>query len=367
MSETNYKNLSVCIITRDQSEKLKKCLSAVKEHLPEAEIVVTDTGSRDDSMKIAREYTKNVNVFPWCDDFAMAKNDAVMMASNDLILILDTDEYIESMLGDIKVLIAQHEKYPDAIGRIRRTSTFINEQGYKVNYEEWVNRLFDRRVFMYEGCIHEQLIKKDSNNKTDYKTYKTTIHIFHDGYDLSEEDKQKKAERNIKLIKKAISENGEDPYLYYQLGKTYYSVKKKEEAAENLLWALELKPDPNMEYLSDLIELTGYALIGTGHADLGLEIADRYRNDLRYSSDADFMFMYAMLLMNNERFDEAVETFISCTVLDDSGTEGTASYMAWYNAGVISEVRGDFLKAREYYKKAGDFSDAREGIKRCGA
>lgn len=366
MSETNYKNLSVCIITRDQREKLIKCLSAVKEHLPEAEIVVTDTGSHDDSMKIARDYTKNVNAFPWCDDFAAAKNDCVLMASNDLILILDTDEYIEGMLGDIKVLISQHEKYPDAVGRIRRTSTFINEQGYKVNYEEWVNRLFDRRSFQYEGCIHEQLVRKDSEDKSDYKTYKTTLHILHDGYDLSEEEKQEKAERNIKLLKKAISENGEDPYLFYQLGKTYFSVKMKEEASENLLWALELKPNPDMEYLADLIELTGYALIGTGHADLGLEIAEKYRSDLRYSSDADFMFMYAMLLMNNERFDEAVETFISCTLLDESGTEGTASYMAWYNAGVICEVRGEFEKAREYYKKAGDFSDAKEGIRRCG-
>ena len=84
----------------------------------------------------------------------------------------------------------------------------------------------------------------------------------------------------------------------------------------------------------------------------------------RYGGDSDFMFLYAMLLMNNMRFDKAKEAFISCTALPPSCTEGTNSFMAWYNAGVISEVSGDKEGAKVYYKKAGDFEAARHRLEK---
>ncbi|MCR4589934.1 MAG: tetratricopeptide repeat protein [Lachnospiraceae bacterium] len=370
MSETNYSFLSVCIITRDQREKLEKCLKAVRSMLPGAETVVLDTGSTDGSVDTARKYADTVGSFTWCDDFSAAKNAAVDRAGRDYVLILDTDEYIDGILpekdGVISILKGLKE-YPDAVGRIKRCNSYINEQGLRVSYDEWINRIFDRRLFRYEGRIHEQVVKRNAAENEDiydYRMYRSPVRIFHDGYDLSEEELRKKAGRNMSLIIKETEENPDDPYLRYQLGKTAYRAGDKEKAAESLLKALELRPPETREYLNDLICLAGYSLLDCGRAGEGLSLLESYRKEKRYSEDADFLFLYAMLLMNVTRFDEARETFISCTSLKPSSTEGTSSFMAWYNAGVISEVLGDKERAIGYYSRAGEYEPAKLGFRR---
>ncbi len=364
------KDLSVCIITRDQRDKLKRCLGAVREYLPDSDIAVLDTGSLDDSLSLASEFTDNTGSFNWCDDFSAAKNACVEMARNDLVLIIDSDEYIEGFLpsreraGDI---IGDYMAHPEAVGRIWRSNSYINQQGLKVNYGEWINRLFDRRLFHFTGRIHEQVSLKNTAGKKDiydYPMYRTGLKLFHDGYDLSPGDLKNKAERNIALLLKETEEHPEDPYLFYQLGKSYYTGGKKEEAAECLRIALELKPSKDREYLKDLYCLSGYALLETGRAKEGLELLKPLKKDKRYGGDADFLFLLGLLLMNNTCFDDARETFIACTSLSPSSTEGTNSFMAWYNAGVISEVRGDRKKAIEYYRKAGSFEGAKQGLDR---
>ena len=54
---------------------------------------------------------------------------------------------------------------------------------------EWINRIFRKEAFCYEGRIHEQIISKD---KTVYDTYQAPITIGHTGYNLSEEEREAK-------------------------------------------------------------------------------------------------------------------------------------------------------------------------------
>ena len=82
-------NLSICIITKNECENLKICLDRIKDL--GCEIVVVDTGSTDDSRKIASAITPCVYEFAWCDDFSAARNYAVQKAGNDWILFLDSD------------------------------------------------------------------------------------------------------------------------------------------------------------------------------------------------------------------------------------------------------------------------------------
>lgn len=76
--------ISVCIITRDESDMLRRCLEALRRY--DVEIVVVDTGSKDDSRKTALEYTSNVYDFEWCDDFP--RREIMQQVKQKMILYL---------------------------------------------------------------------------------------------------------------------------------------------------------------------------------------------------------------------------------------------------------------------------------------
>ena len=63
------------MIVRDEETNISKCLSSVAGLFDE--IVVVDTGSKDRTRQIAREFGARVFDFVWVDDFAAARNAAL--------------------------------------------------------------------------------------------------------------------------------------------------------------------------------------------------------------------------------------------------------------------------------------------------
>lgn len=91
--------VSVCMIVRDESPVLARCLDGVSVFADE--IVIVDTGSIDDTREIALRYTDRVYDFPWIDDFAAARNVSFSYASMDYVMWLDADDvisYADAML-----------------------------------------------------------------------------------------------------------------------------------------------------------------------------------------------------------------------------------------------------------------------------
>lgn len=85
--------ISICMIVKDEEENLEKSLKSIVKY--GYEIIVVDTGSTDNSKKVALKYTKNVFDYVWCDDFSRARNFSISKATNDFVLILDADEIVE--------------------------------------------------------------------------------------------------------------------------------------------------------------------------------------------------------------------------------------------------------------------------------
>lgn len=52
--------LSVCIITKEESEQLKRCLASLKKY--DMEIVVVDTGSVDKTKQVIDEYADKEDI-----------------------------------------------------------------------------------------------------------------------------------------------------------------------------------------------------------------------------------------------------------------------------------------------------------------
>lgn len=366
--------LSICIITKNEQQNIARCLESIK--LYEAEIVVVDTGSTDGTKRVAAGYTDNLYDFAWCDDFAAAKNFAVSKATNPYVLILDSDEYIEEFdASALEQLLIEH---PEKVGRIKRQNIFSREGVRKENVE-WINRIFAKDKFRYECRIHEQITAID---QAEYDTYRAPITIGHTGYDLTEEERRKKAERNIALLNREVARlleehgvscvqediekckstggmDGQLPYILYQLGKSYYMAGNYAQACEYFSQGLSYDLNPRLEYVIDMVETYGYALINNGRAGEALFFENIYDE---FSDSADFQFLMGLIYMNNERFEDAVREFIKATGHRECRNSGANSYAAYYNIGVIYECLGQTDEARTYYKKCGDYEPAKKRL-----
>lgn len=345
-------NLSVCIITKNEKENLRKCLQRLKGY--GFELVVVDTGSVDGTVSMVSEYTESIYEFPWCDDFAKAKNFAVSKAANDLVFVLDSDEFIERI--DVPKLENLIMEYPGYVGRILRKN-FICHQQEQLEAKEYINRIFDRRQYHYEGKIHEQLVANDNGP---CRTYKAPVEVEHCGYLLTEEEKKKKSKRNICLLEEVLKEQGDDPYLLYQLGKAFYMMGEYESAREHFSRALYFELEPELEYVIDMVHCYGYVLLKCGRAQealgyVGLEEA--------FGNNSDFQFLMGFIYMNNEMYPEAVDAFQKAVALHRSSVTGMDSYLANYNIGVIYECLSQMGRAVDYYWKCGSYIPA---VRRLG-
>ena len=375
-------NLSICIITKNECNKLSRLLASAEKL--ECEIVVVDTGSSDDTMETAYRYTDRVFFYKWKNDFADAKNHAANLASCDVVMILDTDEWItgfgdteREQLEEFAQKLSTESYGKDHVGRINRLN-IIEQDGERRENSEWINRIYNRRFFEYEGRIHEQLVRRGEMSSVDYEMVRSAVTIYHDGYLGTPEEKHKKAERNRALLleeldnlekqeKQDDSLTAQKAYVLYQLGKSCYMAGEPASAVEYFDKALAFDLDSKLEYVIDMVEAYGYALINSGQEQkaLGLEgVLDEF------GGNADFCFMMGLVYMKNAMFDKAIFCFDEALEKTQCRMEGVNSYLAYYNKGVIYECLGDSANARECYTKAGNYQKAIDGLARldshCG-
>lgn len=84
--------LSVCVIARDEASTIAACLGSVRGIADE--IVVVDTGSRDETPAIAAQCGARVVSVAWTDDFSAARNAALDHVRGSWVLSLDADEVV---------------------------------------------------------------------------------------------------------------------------------------------------------------------------------------------------------------------------------------------------------------------------------
>lgn len=142
------------MIVKDEEHTLGRCLESIKNIVDEINII--DTGSKDQTKKIARKYTERIYDFTWVDDFAKARNYSFDKATKDYILWLDADDVIgekdqekllnlkESLTEDVDSVSMNYilglDAYGNILSSIRR------------------NRLVKRsNKFRWHGVVHEYL------------------------------------------------------------------------------------------------------------------------------------------------------------------------------------------------------------------
>ena len=345
--------ISVCMIVKNEEVFLQECLDTMRRYVDE--IIVVDTGSTDRTKEIALDCKAKVYDFAWCDDFSAARNFSLDKASHDWVLILDADEVITTF--DRQQIKSVMEADSPIVGRIKLINLVTDATGEK-RHSERISRFFNRKLFRYEGCIHEQVVRIDGKP---YDTVNVDITVEHSGYTEEVIQRTDKIMRNINLLQQSLQREPEDTYLLYQLGKSHSLAKIFTEAIHYFTQALGSPLDYSLEYVAELVESYGYALLNSKrYAEaLCLTHYEQY-----YSESPDYLFMLGLVYMNNGMFSKAIESFSRCRESKEGKTEGINSWLPAYNIAVIYECLGQMEEATLYYQQCGNYPAAIKRLKR---
>ena len=146
--------LSVIIITRDESKRLRPCLESVAFA---DEIVVVDSGSTDDTVEIARSAGARVTQTLDWPGFGPQKNRALDLATGDWVFSIDADERVTPALrASIESAISEPRWDAYTVGRLSSfCGQFMRHSGW---YPDHVLRLVRRGSARFsDALVHEKL------------------------------------------------------------------------------------------------------------------------------------------------------------------------------------------------------------------
>ena len=348
----NKPKISVCIITKNEEENIKKCLTCLKPY--PFELIVVDTGSTDGTREVAEELADRVYDFTWINDFSAARNFAASKARNEWILVIDSDEFLETV--DLDELYVTTESYPSSIGNIILKNQLCPDDATQF-YRSRLDRLYNKYYYKFKGTIHEQLTPT-GNHKHSF--FYTSLTVYHTGYALTEEENRNKATRNLNLLLSDLEQNGATAYTCFQIGQSYKALKDYTNALEYYDMGLSFDIDTNLGYVQTMVESYGYCLLELKQIEQALLLQNIYDE---FNKRADFVFLMGHIYMNAGMFQAAIDEFKKATTMENYATMGTNSYLAWYNAGVIYEVLGNTCEALKCYKECGTYEKAQERLR----
>ncbi len=224
--------LSAGLIVRNEEVALPVCLGSVAGVVEES--IVVDTGSTDRTRDVAAQHGARVFDFPWCDDFAGARNESVRHATGEWVLWIDADEHFEE--ANRAKLLALRAALPEGPGAYSTRQRSPSRSGETATVVDQV-RLFRRDpAVQWEYRVLEQLLP--SLRRARYPVYPTDIVIEHAGYeDLVHT--RRKLHRNLRLLQLDIRERPDDPFVLFNLGWALLELGRDGEAVQLLQRSLE--------------------------------------------------------------------------------------------------------------------------------
>ena len=239
--------LSVCMIVKNEENDLPICLNSIKNVADE--IVIVDTGSTDNTIKIAREFGAKVVETEWKNNFSHARNISLQYATGHWILWMDADNYIpERFTPELNRI--KHMR-PDHVIALRE----INQTHGKVGGQALMQlRIFPRHPgIFFENKIHEQITASVSALKMEVVAM--DVEIIHRGYE-DPVKREQKTRRNIAIMELEIASGNNDIYLIFKYAGHLQDLGKFDKAIEYYNKAIDsaLK-NPNATGLSNLAHL----------------------------------------------------------------------------------------------------------------
>ncbi len=340
--------LSLCMIVRNEEERLPQCLDSVRGLCDE--IIVVDTGSSDGTVEVAKRYGATIGTFEWCDNFSLARNESLRLATGDWIMWLDADDLMpQEHHEQIRHLLSQ--------GSDKGYFFVLDDRGYE-SVSCMQMRLFPNlNGVSFEMPIHEQVTP--SLARLGVSTVPTDIKVVHTGYTTPEVVKEKK-DRYLGIMERWLEVHPEDYLTRSHVALTYHTTGKLAEGAEQYRLIIE---ESTCEADHNLVVYTT-ALLFLGRSYLRMNELEKARDYIHRAEDVDDEYVLTKLslaevyteLGEPRRAVEYAEWILqrepqlTFFPIDQNELE----YSALCLAGRGYQALGDFPKAEAVFIRAAD-------------
>ncbi len=196
--------LSVALIAKNEANSIRRCLDSVKGA---DEIIVVDTGSEDNTVEIAKEYTDKVFTdYKWNDNFAEARNHANSKCTGDWILVIDSDNRLLEGIDKVREEIEKAETNGFKTISLR----IVLEDGNR--FSHYLPYLYknDPEIF-WNGAVHNHLTADDKNFS------ELTLSCWHSDSHYKDPD------RSFRILKKEVASKPELVREKFYLAREYYN------------------------------------------------------------------------------------------------------------------------------------------------
>lgn len=298
-------HLSMCMIARDSSRTIGAALESIRRWVDE--MIVVDTGSKDNTADIAAGLGARVFHFPWPDSFAIARNESIRHARGKWIFWMDTDDTIDEVNGRKLRALAYQAHDSSILGYVMQVHCpGPGEEGqYDITVVDHVKLFRHLKNLYFEGRIHEQILSAIS--RAGGNTAWTDIFVVHSGYDHTPAGQARKNERDLRLLHLELKEQPRHPFTLFNLGMTYAHMGQPEEAIGYLQRSLQ-NSGPNETHLRKAYALLLHSQNEAGQREEAWQTCQEGLR--RFPTDVELRFRKGVLLHQQGRNHEAIQEYL---------------------------------------------------------
>jgi GT2 family glycosyltransferase/tetratricopeptide (TPR) repeat protein len=341
-------NISLCMIVKNEERVLGDCLASAEPYFKE--IIVVDTGSTDNTKKIAQRHGASVFEFPWTDSFAEARNESLRHATGDWIFWLDADDTLPLATGE--ALLDAATSAPKHLDAFIVPVQFVDDGPNAGTRVDHVKLFRNRPGLSFEGRIHEQILP--SIRRQGAEVGRLNAVVLHSGYDTSVEGQQRKRVRDFKLLELDIAERPNHPFVLFNFGMTHHYVGNHEDAID---WFRRSIAASNVQ---ESHVRKAYVLLAQSLRALGMDdeaFSTLLEADKLFPDDQEIPFHLGIAYTARGQYGDAITCYERVlksqpATYFSSLDAGLSSFKTLHNLGVVSELAGNYAEARKRWLQA---------------
>lgn len=265
--------ITLGLIVKDEAKNLQRIHDAHHPELIFDEVIITDTGSTDNTAALAESFGWRVNHAPWTNHFAEARNANLAECTTRWYCWMDADDTIENIAylpnlaktceGKVGAVIFPYWYALNGAGK--PTTIITRERLIDLTSTQWT----------WKNRVHETLVPAV---EVPVLLEQSCVWVHRPSPDRPES-----AKRNLDLLLLDLKENTADDSVYFYLGAQYLALKDYPQAIAWFKVAIERGKRPDMvwracEYGADVLRILALNALKRGdkerHDDLVMESID---------------------------------------------------------------------------------------------